>query len=137
MQLHWRAYILAYLMKLPFFLIIITLQFHSLYNTDCIPLLPLIILSASEKQLCSILSCNSFDLNFYLIPSKFFFETFKIRNIKYCLLLPFVSIWDYFPMTPQHICSCSNIFSAAHFKIILPIIHVVLLTLSVFSILQG
>ena len=100
-------------MKLPFFFIIITLQFHSIYNTDYIPLLPLIILSASEKQVCSILPCNSFDLNFYLITSKFFFETFEIRNIKYHLLLPFVSIWDDFPMTPQHICSCSSIFSTA------------------------
>lgn len=52
-----------------------------LYNTDSIPLSPLITLSTSEKLVCSILPRISFDLNFYLITSKFFFGAFKVRNI--------------------------------------------------------
>lgn len=104
-----------------------------LYNTDSIPLSPLITLSTSEKLVCSILPRISFDLNFYLITSKFFFGAFKVRNIichfpLYLFDVIFLRLL---------ICSCNNLLSTAHFKITLLITHVVLLTLSVFSILQG
>ena len=134
MQLHWGAYILAYLMKLPFFL-------SSLHSSSTL----YIILSVFLSYLL---------LSYQLLKNKYAPFYHVTHLIWICTLLhPNSSLrlsrleisnttslciyWDDFPMTPQHICSCSNIFSTAHFKIILPITHVVLLTSSVFSILQG